>query len=328
MTGRDEMELKIENKINMILKKSPNLRGFFNSLSMEMSSKYEYIRHVYNFLQYVKKNISEIVYDDYIEYLAKIKTSENGEKTTSSYQINIYSALKKFSRYCYVSDKSKRDYMRDVDRPKAIQSQKTIEKRENGFLDNEQIKKYIFNVETSNIVGKKRKIGAEWRLRDYCIIQIFLNTGLRCSALVNLNIQDYNSDEKTLLVTEKGNKFRKFILSDGMCNVINDWLEIREKRVKDDCNALFISNQRTRITNSSVTRIVQKYAKTIQGKNISPHKLRASFATGFYKETKDIRALQELLGHTSIKTTQIYTRDNKNAFTEAADIMAKITNVQ
>lgn len=329
MTGREEMESRYERKIKDIIDKSPDIvRGFYNSLVCEYASAYEYLRHVKNFLEFTKKDVSTLNYDDFTEYLHEIRVTSS-RRTTSSYQIVVYSALKKFCKYCYASGKISRNYMDDIERPKAVQSQETIEKRENGYLNQDGINEYLDNVINDNIKGKTKGISSCWKLRDYSIILLFLNTGMRCSALVNLNMEDVDIQNKSIRVTEKGNKSWKITnLSSELMDVLNEWFEERKRVLGErQCEAAFISARKTRITTRSVSRIVEKYATSIEGKHITPHKLRATFATAYYKETKDIRALKELLRHSNVQTTQIYTRGNNNSSAVAANIMGKVTHI-
>lgn len=328
MNGREEMEMFYKDKIEDILNKSPELRGFFNSLVIEPSSAYEYIRIVRNFMLFIKKDIVNIGYDDFVSYLNSIKVTKNRNNTTSSYQIVTYSALKKFCHYCYTSEKIKRDYMKDIERPKAVQSQNTIDKRKNGYLSSTELIGYVENVRKNNVQGKKRHIAEKWKLRDWCIIQLFLTTGMRCGALRNLDVSDVDLKENKIYVTEKGNKYRELSIADGLEKCLQDWIRERNEIIGDkDCAALFVSSHRERMAAKSIARVVEKYARGIEGKHISPHKLRATFATLLYENTKDIMVVKELLNHSNVTTTQIYIRDNNDTSHIAANIMSKMTGI-
>ena len=153
--------------------------------------------------------------------------------------------------------------------------------------------------------------------RNYAIITLFLNCGMRLSELVGINIKDIDFSEEKLNVIGKGNKERTIYLNKSCINAIKTYLENRPKEgVKfDSRDALFLSEQRRRISNRTVQYIVKeelKYAG-IDPNKYSVHKLRHTAATLMYKYGNvDIRALQELLGHESISTTEIYTHvDNE-----------------
>ncbi len=148
--------------------------------------------------------------------------------------------------------------------------------------------------------------------RDFAIITLFLNCGMRLSELVNINIKDIKFEECKMTVIGKGNKERTIYLNKACMKAIAEYLEVRPKeginyKYKD---ALFLSERRERISNRTVQYIIKKeLAKAgLDITKYSVHKLRHTAATLMYQYGNvDIRALQELLGHASIATTQIYT---------------------
>lgn len=148
----------------------------------------------------------------------------------------------------------------------------------------------------------------EYRKRDYAIITLFLNCGLRLSELSSIDIGKIK-DNDTLSVIGKGNKERTIFLNDACIESINNYLKIRPQKVNDD-KALFISKRKNRMSNRAIQHMIDKYlAKSGLDTSIySTHKLRHTAATLMYKYGNvDIRALQEILGHESVATTQIYT---------------------
>ena len=145
-------------------------------------------------------------------------------------------------------------------------------------------------------------------IRDYCILTLFLNCGLRVGELVGLNVQNVRDD--TLRVLGKGNKERQLYLNEACLSALAEYLAIRPQP-KDDPrhkDALFVSRNKTRLTTRAVENIVQK-AVTQAGldPNYSPHKLRHTAATLMLNNGVDIRTLQDVLGHENLGTTQIYT---------------------
>ena len=151
--------------------------------------------------------------------------------------------------------------------------------------------------------------------RDYAIITLFLNCGMRLSELVGINITDIDFDECKLNVIGKGNKERTIYLNKACMKAISDYLQIRPKEgIKHD-KALFLSERKERISNRTVQYVVNKeLAKAgLDTTKYSVHKLRHTAATLMYKYGNvDIRALQVLLGHESVSTTEIYTHvDNE-----------------
>ena len=162
--------------------------------------------------------------------------------------------------------------------------------------------------------------------RDYAIITLFLNCGLRLSELVSINISDIKFDDCKLTVIGKGNKERTIYLNKACIKSINDYLQVRPKNAKKDSKnsdkALFLSAYRQRISKRTVENVVtRKLQKAgLDTSKYSTHKLRHTAATLMYQYGQvDIRALQELLGHESIATTEIYTHVDNNQVRHAVE---------
>ena len=158
--------------------------------------------------------------------------------------------------------------------------------------------------------------------RDYAIITLFLNCGMRLSELVGININDIDFSENKMTVIGKGNKERTIYLNKACVRAIHEYLDVRPKDgIKTDKlnsrKALFLSERKERISKRTVQYIVDKEltAAGLDTKKYSTHKLRHTAATLMYQYGNvDIRALQEVLGHESISTTEIYTHvANKQA---------------
>lgn len=157
-------------------------------------------------------------------------------------------------------------------------------------------------------------------LRDYCILMLFMSCGMRVSELVSLNVSDIYDDH--LRVVGKGNKERMIYFAQGCREAIDDYLAVREPEniVPDDRNALFISRDHRRISVRGVQKMVDKklLQAGLDASRYSPHKLRHTAATLMLKNGVDTRALQEVLGHSNLNTTQIYTHLDNAALHEAA----------
>ncbi|MCI9169784.1 MAG: tyrosine recombinase XerC [Lawsonibacter sp.] len=155
--------------------------------------------------------------------------------------------------------------------------------------------------------------------RDYCILTLFLNCGLRISELVSLNKTDVRVDQ--LRVLGKGNKERMLYLNDACQRALEDWLTERDTLTLVDQNALFVTLQnRRRISTAAVHKLVKKHlaAAGLDSSQYSSHKLRHTAATLMLQNGVDVRTLQEVLGHDHLNTTQIYTHvDNEDLRTAA-----------
>lgn len=155
--------------------------------------------------------------------------------------------------------------------------------------------------------------------RDYCILSIFLNCGLRISEMVGLNIGDYNGE--SLRVLGKGNKQRIVYLNDSSKKAVDDWLVVRKNLTPVQETAMFVSNRRTRISTDMVHNMVKKYLLKagLDPTQYSSHKLRHTAATLMIQNGVDVRTVQEVLGHEHLNTTEIYTHIDNAELHIAAD---------
>jgi integrase/recombinase XerC len=144
--------------------------------------------------------------------------------------------------------------------------------------------------------------------RDKAMLELFYSSGLRLSELVSLNLESINRDEFTLRVTGKGNKTRIVPIGTQAMQALEVWLMVRKDQADLDEAAIFVSNRGTRINPRTVQQRINHWQKTLGiEQHIHPHKLRHSFASHILESSGDLRAVQELLGHADISTTQIYT---------------------
>ena len=154
--------------------------------------------------------------------------------------------------------------------------------------------------------------------RDYAILTLFLNCGLRISELVGLNLQDIQGE--TLRVLGKGNKVRILYLNDACQDAIKRYLSVRRPITGRDANALFLSAQNERVSRSTVHAMVKKRLAEagLDASEYSSHKLRHTAATLMLQNGVDVRAVQEVLGHDHLNTTEIYTHIDNEALRVAA----------
>lgn len=164
--------------------------------------------------------------------------------------------------------------------------------------------------------------------RDYCILTLFLNCGMRLSELVGINLSEISHDLSKLTVIGKGSKQRTIYLNEACKNALRNYISVRGRHATKyghtikDKNALFLSSRNTRISNKTVQWIVNKYLDKsgLGGKGYSVHKLRHTAATLMYeKGGVDVRVLKEILGHEQLNTTQIYTHVSDQQIEQAMD---------
>lgn len=187
-----------------------------------------------------------------------------------------------------------------------------------------RIPKYLSLDESKKLLEVTNDTEARNNERDYAIITLFLNCGMRLSELVGIDIPDINFSDCKLNVVGKGNKERTIYLNNACMDAINKYLASRPKEgIKyDSKNALFLSERRERISNRTVQTIVKKelLKAGLDINKYSTHKLRHTAATLMYQYGNvDIRALQELLGHESISTTEIYTHVDNSQVRNAVE---------
>ncbi|MDD3304021.1 MAG: tyrosine recombinase XerC [Clostridia bacterium] len=232
------------------------------------------------------KFIENIVLEDLHKYLNFLSTTLIDKPTTRARKV---AALKSF--FNYMTHKRKL-----LDKNPAVELETPkLPKR---------LPKYLSLDESLSLL---HSVDGEFEKRDLCILTLFLNCGLRLSELVNINLYHMRGD--ILTVIGKGDKERSIYLNDACQKAIKDYIAIRPKDIKDR-DALFISKRGTRIGRRTVEVMVKKYiiAAGLDPKKYSPHKLRHTAATLMHKYGGvDIRALQQVLGHESISTTEIYT---------------------
>ncbi|MFY9381053.1 MAG: tyrosine recombinase XerC [Eubacteriales bacterium] len=161
------------------------------------------------------------------------------------------------------------------------------------------------------------------RERDFCMITLFLNTGMRLSELAGISLEDMDSELRSLRVIGKGNKERIIYLNDACRAALSEYLPIRVAWPVKDKNerALFLSSQNKRISIKTIQWVVYKYLKAagLEYKHFSTHKLRHTAATLMYASGKvDVRVLKEILGHEQLNTTQIYTHVSNKGMERAA----------
>ena len=241
----------------------------------------------------------------YMTYLSRDRIQHQNSRN-SDYGLNAASRARKIatirSFYNYLTNKKhllRENPVKDIDSPKL---RKTLPK----YLTLDQSTELLDAVD-----GKNQE-------RDYCILTLFLNCGLRISELVGLNLNDINED--TLRILGKGNKVRILYLNDACQDALNTYLAVRRPITGRDSNALFLSSRNERVSRSTVHAMVKKRltAAGIDSSEYSSHKLRHTAATLMLQNGVDVRAVQEVLGHDHLNTTEIYTHVDNEGLRVAA----------
>lgn len=256
--------------------------------------------------------IKKITLNDIHAFLAYLTNNYHSKAATRARKV---SSIRIF--FQYLSQKAEDIYKIENNPAQNLETPK-MDKRLPKYLSLDDSKK-LLDV-TSNEDNRNSQ-------RDYAIITLFLNCGLRLSELVGINLQDISFDDCKLNVIGKGNKERTIYLNKACMKSIVDYLEVRPKEgVKRDKKfsdkALFLSERKERIGKRTVQYIIDKSLSEagLDTKKYSVHKLRHTAATLMYQYGKvDIRALQVLLGHESISTTEIYTHVDNEQVRDAVE---------
>jgi site-specific recombinase XerD len=263
----------------------------------------QYYLAVKEFIEFIEKkyfkfqvsNLNKIELTHLKFYLVYLTDDKENQAITRRKKI---SALKMFFKYLKSIGKIK---INPVDGLDSIKTKRKIPK----YFEIGECQKILNNIQNRN------------QLRNETIILTYLNTGMRLSELISLNVSDIQNikADDNLTITGKGNKDRHIYFSKKILDQIHKYLESRPN-VKT--NALFISERGNRINKVTVQQMIKRVLELagLQGKT---HKLRHTFATQQYQSGVDLRKLQELLGHSDISTTQIYTQVAKKDLQQAAE---------
>lgn len=246
-----------------------------------------YIRDLQQFFTYMKKDIGEIEEQDIIHYLKYL----NEHYATSSI-VRKMVTLRQFFLYLKKNKMIEHNIMANIDMPK---SQKHLPQT----VSLESVTKVLHTIDQSSPAGK----------RDYLMLLLSVASGVRVSELIHLTTNDFNYKAKRIRVVGKGNKERLVPLDAKTCDFLEDYIH-HERQVYDKLGnkEIFLNHFGKMISREEFYNILQKYAcEAGISEHLSPHKLRHTFATTLLDGDADLRSIQELLGHSDIVTTTIYT---------------------
>lgn len=339
MEGRLERQLKRENNIKQRLKGTPAyVQEFYSSLvssDKESTTSKEYINTVLRFLSFIRdlkklKSINDIdpadiSLHDIEAYLADMRYVTRKGKTkraSGSYRAVIWSTLHKFYQMLVAHGYVTENLVAKIERPKNKDPLHQVS------LTKDEIAIVMENVKHGVGSSRAKEHQGYWRSRDKLIITMFLLTGMRISALAEINVDDFNEDYTKVKVITKGGVTHYHNINDTLRELLFEWLQRRKFLLKgyDDVDALFISNRRQRMSVNTISALVTKYTTGID-KHITPHKFRSTYATEILKATNDIYFVQQCMGHANISTTERYIADSGDSRKEAGEIMAEYITI-
>lgn len=324
----DEFNREKNEKFNEVLDKLPYFcNEFFTGIDMRTSvlTKLNYATDLsifFDFLThkirgFIGKEIVDITLDDIdkyvtsteIEYFLRYlsyysyngKPYRNGEKAKA----RKLSSIRSLFKYFYNKNKLKENVASKVATPKL--HDKAIIR-----LDDSEVARVLETAESEKKFNSdfRNSYNLNTRDRDIAMVTLFLGTGIRVSELVGLNTEDLDMPNNAFKVTRKGGNTTVLYYSDEVKDALEIYNEWRDNRLMSaglygEENALFISLQNKRITVRAVENVIKKITGLVNPlKSVSPHKLRSTYGTALYRETKDIYVVAEVLGHRDVNTTK------------------------
>lgn len=327
MSGRMEHDIQTE---ALIKRRLENMPDFINDWIIELSargvkpkSKYDMLTKISRFLEFINKNIEDVTIDDITERKVKeyviakqTKTVEGNIVPTSfSYQKGIRTVLNLFLDYLYQNGLIDANYMTRIKKIKGNDLKRINRNRK--YLTKDDFKKILIAVSD----GSKMKFD-RIRIRDYAIMHLLMTTGMRETALTEIDVSDINFKDKTIFIIDKGEIEHDYILNDETYESLKKYLRIRNTFVQNYLtDALFLSEKGKRISPKTIAYIVRKYTKKALGYELSPHKIRGGVVTILYEEWGDLELVRRAIGHSDITTTQRYATTNNYEKQQMASTM-------
>lgn len=323
MNGWIEKNEKLKQQIEKHLKLLPPI---FTEFYIDMQGDGKSYATIKNYLGYVEHFMNYVtngnICDDWYlsikaplikKYIISLSTRKIGDeivKTSDDYQALRWSAINTFFGFLMVNEHIKQNPMLKTKRPK---------------INTEHSVTYLTETEIAEVMDSINKnYTGNMLTRDKAIVGLSLATGIRISALVQINIEDVDFDNNTIKVVEKRTKTKLIQFGDNTKALLQDWIKVRTQYYGDvDTSALFLSQWKRRITTNGVRNLVSKYTKDIN-KHITPHKLRATAATQAAAAGINVQTIQNMYGHSSIQTTMRYVKALDSEKNKAINIMDKI----
>ena len=268
------------------------LKAFYLSMQgVATSSVYNYLLHINSFLQFSNKSSRKLKSEDFHNYMNSIEIKENGENTSQSYRASVHTSLKKYAQFLMAQNILDVNPMEQIPRPKTGKNKEEIG-QDDTFLTKEEIKHLIQSVKEGVGSEKSRKRQLEWKERDLAIVLLLLETGLKSSELLKLDIDDIDENKRTIKCNNK-----KYDLSEEMQQVLTSWILKRTSLLGNQKEkALFVSNRRNRLDQGSLNRLIGKYSCVIEGKTITPEVLRTTYGIHLFSVTQDVSYVKKALG--------------------------------
>ncbi|MGN1201389.1 MAG: tyrosine-type recombinase/integrase [Candidatus Caccovivens sp.] len=238
--------------------------------------------------------------ENYLSYLSYYELDEKMFKNTERGKARKLASVRSFFKYLFNHDLISSNVASKIATPK-------LHNKEIIRLEKDEVQRMLNAVQSPTTFTERQKhYNKNTQERDNAIVTLFLGTGIRISELVGLNVEDFDFPQNAFKVTRKGGNQAILYYSKEVTDAMQVWLNKRATLpLPEGENAMFVSLQNRRISCRAVENLVKKYAKeSTPLKKISPHKLRSTFGTNLYRETKDIYIVADVLGHKDVNTTK------------------------
>lgn len=341
MNGRLEKDFKqnqkTESELTMLPRFITDWYYYLKANDKTAATCKAYIEKARHFLQYINNKVWRITPDDItddlvIRYFIDIKTKsieENGktiiEYTSDSYRQTVWSCLNNLFDFLESQGEIPYNFIRKakISRPKTRQSD--VINKNKDLLTEEDFKSMLDAVSTGAGSKKAKSFQKRFQNRDKCILELLMTTGMRKGALLTINAEDIDMENKTLSVIDKGEIVHEYYLSDHTIKTIDDWLIDRTLMTCGVITgALFISRYGERISERGLDKIISKYSYEALNYSISPHKIRSGFISIIQEQKHDIEFTRRAAGHRNITTTQGYIVTKNNERKEASVLMEQL----
>ena len=261
--------------------------------------------------------IGQLDFHDLQHYLNALRTEKYNKvrknitttEVSNARRLRVRASLSGWFRYLYINHLISANPVEGVGKIKETES-KAIDR-----LSVKESQKLMQGVETGSFgTDRQQKFEEKTRYRDTAIIKVLLETGIRISECIGLNLDDIDFDEHYFWVIRKGGGADKLYFNDDVAAALKDYIDLeRPQYASENENAVFMSLRRQRITVRSVQTLMKKYGTAILHKpNLSPHKLRKTYGTLLYEQTSDLKLVQDVLGHRTPAVTERYYVDHTN----------------
>ncbi len=268
-------------KINVI----NDFISYISKKNYSINTYTSYINDLYYFYIFIKKDLKKVTFEDVKDYLEHL----NLKKEKPSSVRRKISSLKSFYKFLY-----KNNYMDKKDYPLTKVAYPKMEKK---------LPKFIYYNDLLEIINESTK--DKDGVRDRLIIEMLYATGVRVSELINIKINDIDFNNRRIIVLGKGNKERIVYYGEYAEEVLKEYMKTHERK---NHNYLFVNSKGGQLTDRGVRYIIDNIMSKLSVKtHVTPHVLRHTFATDMLNNGCDIKVVQELLGHSSLKATEIYT---------------------